>query len=203
MSTPLAGTVQEPVVDPLSLPHPVSAPPFKKFQPVTIINVVVFLCVSCTIFLLSVILGRLWFIKGNTSRPPNPTGEYVSAILAGVFYSLSRWIIYVIISFHDTKTAPPSNQNGASSHSAKNTESLFDSWRYNLKQPVVWIPLSLLLGGPVCVVLSGLILRVPSAFPDIVLKDLVCRYLAALPLVVIMVFFVVGFGLSIWHTKWC
>ncbi|KAH8822301.1 hypothetical protein DL96DRAFT_1620672 [Flagelloscypha sp. PMI_526] len=220
MSTPLAGNVQAPLLESLALPDPMPKWHF-KFPQIRIqlsslffylIISLAFTCVSCFTFFSSVALGRLWLTWSKTHNPedgssrnpsvplPSARGEYASAALAGVFFSISCQLIYGVIWFFENLSIRPAKPNSNAGFSTTQRKSWVRRRLLQLKEPAVWLALDLFFGGPAFMVLSGLILKRPSIFPDMEIKDLVIHYLVAVPMVLFCLFVLGLFVVFCWNS---
>ncbi|KAH8832231.1 hypothetical protein DL96DRAFT_1581379 [Flagelloscypha sp. PMI_526] len=214
MSTSLAGNVQAPSVESLTLPVPISKR-HVEFPQIRIPSSSLFFyliisltctCISCLTFFSSVALGRHWLTWSKTHNPedgssrnpsvplPSAGGEYASAALAGGFFSISCQLIYGIMWFFENHAIYSAKPNSNAGFSTTQRMSWVRLRLRQLKEPVVWLALNLLLGGPAFMVLSGLILKRASTFPGIEIKDLVLQCLVGAPMVLFGLF-ILGFFL--------
>ncbi|KAH8822294.1 hypothetical protein DL96DRAFT_1620649 [Flagelloscypha sp. PMI_526] len=129
---------------------------------------IIYLSLPYLVFLSTAVLGRLLL---RSSKSQSAKAEYVSAMLAGVCFEFSVIAIAVAFSFVDN---------------IQRQTRLVRLLRA-LKTPEVMLPLNVVIGGPIYLVLSGLILRHLFMFPDIEMGELVKHYFAALPFVAFIV----------------
>ncbi|KAH8822240.1 hypothetical protein DL96DRAFT_1559900 [Flagelloscypha sp. PMI_526] len=158
MLTPAAGTVQEPLLEPLSLAGP---------APNRVGN--------------GILMGKKFYNDDGTPRtpgvsPPNSKAVYISAILAAVFFSLiSQLVLGIPMYLSWVREGSPEHQWGR--------RQWYFFLRDSRKSQGLRLILNIIFGEPLYMVLSGLILR--NGFPELELKDLVLDYLIAVPIVAV------------------
>ncbi|KAH8822298.1 hypothetical protein DL96DRAFT_1620656 [Flagelloscypha sp. PMI_526] len=192
MSTPVAGTAQESLLESSPILNPSSTrqrfPKIRAYIGLACYALPL-IFFSSFIFFSSVALGRVWLVHEKTPEGPSRSAgareEYIAAALAGILFSISCGIIFTYYLFVGQVRTP----------------SRIISFLDNFKNPFISLPLNFLIGGPLYLVLSGLILKLVSIYPDIQVGAIVGHYLVALPVVVVGLVVVSGLGLCLWNMK--
>ncbi|KAH8822296.1 hypothetical protein DL96DRAFT_1620653 [Flagelloscypha sp. PMI_526] len=184
MSTPIAGTVQEPSLD--SSDTSPSRGLFSKMMAATYKNLP-FYIVSSFIFLSCTVSGRFIFmtygkryLADDGSKPPGATGEFISAILAGILFWASCLALLEL------------NDSGKYHQS----RSKFVRAVSNPGNPLLLTITNVIIGAPIYLLLSGLILKLLFIFPDLDLVRLVHQSIIGLCSNIFVLI-----GLFIWWVK--
>ncbi|KAH8822297.1 hypothetical protein DL96DRAFT_1819819 [Flagelloscypha sp. PMI_526] len=189
MSAQLPGTIPEPPLESSPLLARITNQRLGSPMSYPIINFSLFTALSSFVFFSSVALGRILLVHGEPLDSDGAVelwemwGEYLSAILAGVFFSISCLTIFAVSLSYGKARAPSRATN----------------FYRNVVASLIWVPLNLLIGGPVHLIITGLILNGFSLFPDMSLKGLVCQYLVALPIISASLFVVGVIGFIWWN----